>query len=309
MFGKNKKLQEAEPQEIKVRKAKVKKEKVKKVKVKKVKASKVKAGKEKAAKPEKPVYVPVAGFMGMGEDYHIYKMTFYDRLKGAFAGSLLGAAIGYVFFNNWYVAAVLAAVIIVKIQGPYREHLKKKRLKKLILEFKDLLEALTASYSAGQTTTMAFLDAQKEMADLFGERADIVQELNIINVGLQHNFNIEDLLLNFAQRSGLDDVESFANVFEVCNRKGGNLKQIVGETRSVINDKIEIEMEIQTMVAAGKNDLNIMMVLPFVIMLSMRGLGESMTGNSLVNIIVKIVVLGIFAAAYMFGLKIVEIKL
>lgn len=289
MFGKNKKIQEAKPQEKKVRKEKVRKEKV--------------------GKPKKTPYVPVSGIMGMGEDYHIYKMTISDRMTGALAGILLGAAVGYVFFNNWYVAAVLALLILVKIQEPYREYLKKKRLKKLLLEFKDLLEALTASYSAGQTTTKAFLDAQKEMADLFGEKADIVQELNLINVGLQHNFNIEDLLMNFAQRSGLDDVESFANVFEVCNRKGGNLKQIVGETRNVINDKIEIEMEIQTMVSAGKNDLNIMMVLPFIIMLAMRGLGESMTGNGLVNIIVKIVVLGIFAAAYMLGLKMVEIKL
>lgn len=289
MFGRKKKIQETEQQKKSVKKIKVKKEKSKKAK--------------------SPVYEPIPGIMGMGEDYHIYTMTLSDRFKGAAAGVLLGAVVGYVFFNNWYVAAALAVIALVKIQEPYREHLKKMRLKKLLLEFKDLLEALTASYSAGQTTTQAFLDAQKEMADLFGEKADIVQEINLINVGLQHNFNIEDLLLNFAQRSGLDDVESFANVFEVCNRKGGNLKQIVGETRSVINDKIEIEMEIQTMVAAGKNDLNIMMVLPLVIMLAMRGLGDSMTGNSLMNIIVKIVVLGIFAAAYMFGLKIVEIKL
>ena len=115
--------------------------------------------------------------------------------------------------------------------------------------------------------------------------------------------------MNFAQRSGLDDVDSFANVFEVCNRKGGNLKQIVGETRSVINDKIEIEMEIQTMVAASKNELNIMMVMPFIIMLTMRGLGDSMTGNSIVNIIVKFVALGIFVAAYVVGIRLVDIKL
>ena len=131
----------------------------------------------------------------------------------------------------------------------------------------------------------------------------------MINTGLVHNYNIEDLLLNFAARSGLEDVDSFANVFEVCNRRGGNLKQIVGETRSVINDKIEIEMEIQTMVAASKNELNVMMVMPFIIMLSMRGLGDSMTGNSMTNLIVKFAALGIFVGAYKIGDKLVSIKL
>ena len=115
--------------------------------------------------------------------------------------------------------------------------------------------------------------------------------------------------MNFADRSGLDDVNSFANVFDVCNRKGGNLQQIVGDTRKIINDKIDMEMEIQTMVAASKNELNIMMVMPLIIMLSMRGFGESMTGNSLANIVIKLAALAIFAAAYVIGKRMIEIKL
>ena len=151
--------------------------------------------------------------------------------------------------------------------------------------------------------------AQGEMIQLYGPESDIAREMQIINVGLQHNLNIEDLLLNFADRSGLDDVNSFANVFDVCNRKGGNLQQIVGDTRKIINDKIDMEMEIQTMVAASKNELNIMMVMPLIIMLSMRGFGESMTGNSLANIVIKLAALAIFAAAYVIGKRMIEIKL
>ena len=272
-------------------------------------SGKVNKPEKQKVKKEKPVYTPIPGIMGIGEDYHVYDMTMMDRMTAVGIGLLAGVAVGYVFFNSWLAAAAVSVIAAIYLQKPWQEYLKKKRLKKLLLEFKDLLETLTASYSAGQTTAKAFSDAMNEMSDLFGEGADIVNELKMINVGLQHNYNIEDLLLNFAQRSGLDDVDSFANVFEVCNRKGGNLKQIVGETRSVINDKIEIEMEIQTMIAASKNELNIMMVMPFVIMLSMRGLGDSMSGNSLVNLIVKFVALGIFIGAYVIGSKLVDIKL
>ena len=272
-------------------------------------SGKVNKPEKQKVKKEKPVYTPIPGIMGIGEDYHVYDMTMMDRMTAVGIGLLAGVAVGYVFFNSWLAAAAVSVIAAIYLQKPWQEYLKKKRLKKLLLEFKDLLETLTASYSAGQTTAKAFSDAMNEMSDLFGEGADIVNELKMINVGLQHNYNIEDLLLNFAQRSGLDDVDSFANVFEVCNRKGGNLKQIVGETRSVINDKIEIEMEIQTMVAASKNELNIMMVMPFIIMLTMRGLGDSMTGNSIVNIIVKFVALGIFVAAYVVGIRLVNIKL
>lgn len=258
---------------------------------------------------EKAVYTPIPGILGIGEDYHIYKMTLWERITAAGIGVIAGVMVGYVFFNLWAVAVILSVAGAIGMQKPYKNFLQKRRLKKLLLEFKDLLETLTASYSAGQTTVQAFADARNDMEDLYGEQADIVTELTMINAGLLHNYNIEDLLLNFAQRSGLDDVDSFASVFEVCNRKGGNLKQIVAESRNVINDKIEIEMEIRTMVAASQNELNIMMVMPFIMMLSMRGLGDTMTGNSLTNLVIKVVALGIFGAAYVVGRKLVDIKL
>lgn len=275
------------------------------------KEAKKQAKRQKKGKKEKESYVPIPGMMGMGEDYHIYVMTVFDRLKAAGIGVAVGVAIGYVFFESAAAAVVLSAAVGVWAQKPFQEYCKKQRLRKLLLQFKDLLEALTSSYSAGQTTPMAFADAMGEMASLYGEQADIVNELRMINAGLQHNYTIEDLLLNFAQRSGLDDVDSFANVFEVCNRKGGNIKQIVAETRGVINDKIEIEMEIQTMIAGAKNELNIMMVMPFIIMLAMRGLGSTATGAGafVLNFAAKLAALGIFAGAYVIGSKLVDIKM
>ncbi len=265
----------------------------------------------KQQKPKKTVkkQEPIPGIMGMGDDYHIYHMTVIDRLKAAGIGIALGVAVGYVFFENLVMAAVLSVILVIVAQKPFEEFCKKQRQRRLLLQFKDLLEALTASYSAGQTTTSAFADALEEMSNLYGENADIVAEVQMVNVGLQHNYNIEDLLLNFAQRSGLDDVDSFANVFEVCNRKGGNLKQVVAESRGMINDKIEVEMEIQTMIAGSQNELNVMMCMPLVIMIAMKGLGTTSSGMAgIYNFIAKLVALGIFGTAYVIGRKIVDIK-
>ena len=45
------------------------------------------------------------------------------------------------------------------------------------------------------------------------------------------------------------------------------MRRVVGETREINNDKIETELEIQTLLTANKNDLNIMIVMPVLIML------------------------------------------
>ena len=110
-------------------------------------------------------------------------------------------------------------------------------------------------------------------------------------MGINSNINIETLLEDFADRSELKDIRSFADVFEVSVKQGGNIKDIISATRDIINDKIEIEMEISTLLSGNKNELNIMMIMPLIIIVSMEGLGSEMTvtGNSPLNILIKII--------------------
>ena len=137
-------------------------------------------------------YQPIAGVLGMGEDYHVYESSVTEKLTAAGMGILLGVALGYVFFNSWIMAAILSGIAAIALQEPYRLHQQKKRLRNLLLQFKDLLETLSASYSAGENTTKAFGSAQEEMTQLYGEDSDIVAELTMINTGLQHNYTYFD---------------------------------------------------------------------------------------------------------------------
>ena len=192
----------------------------------------------------------------------------------------------------------------------YREFLKAKRQKELLVQFRDMLESLTASYSTGKNTQGAFEDAYGDMVDIYGKKADIVHEIEMIINGIYNGQNIEALLKNFAERSHLDDVESFATIFEVSNRYGGNLKKVVGDTYRIINEKIEMEMEIKTLLTANKNELNIMMLMPLIIMVTLSGMGSmSIVQNTPLNILTKVAALVLFGTAYFIGRKIVDIKI
>lgn len=262
------------------------------------------------AKKEKEHYEELQGIFGNAADYHVYHMTKTDYLLAYLMGILAGGIVAYAFFRDPVFIAAGAAVLAWKAPGIFNRYKKEQRLKRLLQQFKDLLESLSSSYSAGQNTPSAFTDALEDMSSIYGEESDIVREIQIICGGLANNINIEVLLTDFAKRSGLDDVKSFADVFEVCHRQGGDMKKIVSDTREIINDKIEIEMEIETMLAGNKNELNIMMVMPIVIVLSLSSLGTmTIVSNSMVNVIVKIVCIAIFALAYAIGKKIVDIKI
>ena len=66
-------------------------------------------------------------------------------------------------------------------------------------------------------------------------------------------------------------------------------------------------MEIETVISGNKNELNIMMVMPLVIVTTTKGFinnGEF----SVTNFVVKIVALIMFVLAYLVGVKIMEVK-
>lgn len=219
------------------------------------KAKKALAKKEKAKK-KKEEYIEKKGLLGNADDYHVYHMKPVDTLTGYLMGVAAVAAGAYIFFYSIpfsIIAGAIAGFFSIKL---YRKSLLKKRQRRLLLQFKDLLESINNSYAAGKNTPDAFLGAYNDLQMQYGETSDIVKEVAIINAGIQNNYNIEELLLDLGDRSGLEDITNFSDVFEVSNRLGGNLKQVVSESYDMIRDKIDIELEINTIVASGRNDLN-----------------------------------------------------
>ena len=83
----------------------------------------------------------------------------------------------------------------------------------------------------------AFAESYQDLLSLYGEKSDIVNETRIIIAGMTNNIIIEELLKDFANRCGLDDVASFATTFESGLRQGGDIKQVVWDSRKIINDK------------------------------------------------------------------------
>ena len=298
-----------------MKKEKVKKEKVMKekpVKKKKTGQAKEKHIKETRAKNKKhrKKYVPEKALFGQADDYYVYRMNSVEKGLGALMGFGAGFFVFMVFFRSILFSVIAGGLLAVPGIAKYRNYLKEKRMQNLLFQFRDMMESLSASYSAGKNTQGAFQDACADLISIYGEKADIVHELKLIVSGLYNGQNIDDMLSNFALRSHLDDIESFATIFEVTNRYGGNLKKVVGETRQIINEKIETEMEIRTLLTANKNDLNIMILMPVVLMLMLGGMGDmSIVQNTPVNVVIKLTALALFGGAYYMGRKIVDIRI
>lgn len=263
--------------------------------------------KETKTKKKKNKVVLNRGISGAGTDYTVYVMTPVQKLLTVIVGFAIGFVAAYIYLNNIPLGIVIGAIAGWKAIDIYSNKRLVQRQRDLRLQFRDMLESLSNSYTVGMTASRAFHNAYNDMITEHGKDALITKELQLICA--MHDgqgVEIKDMVLDFANRSGLDDVRSFASVYDVATDLGGDIGKVIRETRDMIGDKIEIELEIQTMVTGQKNQLNILAVMPLLMAFLTKtfSTGEQTT----LVIIVKLVALVLFVFAYWLGTRIVDIK-
>ena len=270
--------------------------------------TKEKKVKEKKVKEKKPKIVENKGMTGLGTDYTVYIMSFIQKLCAIIVGFAVGFAAGYLYFDNKIIGIIVGAFCGVKAISIYRNKLLKKRSNDLRLQFRDMLESLSNSYTVGMTANRAFHTAYNDMCLEHGKDSYIAKEIYLIcSMHDNQGIEIKDMLDDFAKRSGIDDIKSFSSVFTVSSNLAGNIAQVVRDTRDMIGEKIEVEMEIQTMVTGQKSQLNILAIMPILMSVLTKSFNTS-GGSSFLVILVKMAALIMFVFAYWLGTKIVDIK-
>lgn len=248
------------------------------------------------------------GLSGAGTDYTVYIMKPNEKLIGFVIGMAVGFAAGYLYFDSKIFGIIVGLIAGWKGISIYGNMKFNRRKKELRLQFRDLLESLSNSFTVGMNANTAFHNAYTDMVTEHGEKSYITREVQLIcAMHDSQGVEIKDMLNDFAVRSGMDDVKSFASVFDVSTELGGDIARIIRETRDMIGDKIEIELEIQTMITGQKSQLNILALMPILMSILTRSFNQGDSGSAVI-IGIKIAALALFVIAYWWGTKIVNIK-
>lgn len=199
-------------------------------------------------------------------DYTASLCSILDHILAFITGFAIGFAVLFIFYKIILLSvlggiAVGAANIFVSEQAAIR-----KRIKRLRVQFFDMLEAMSVSMRAGNPVLKALESAREDLLLIYGEDSDIIAELGVMISRFRNAVPLSQAFADFAERSGLEDAESFASVYATIEGKSSRADEIVRETQQIIADKMEIEMEIDTLMTAAKSEVNIMLFMPLVIL-------------------------------------------
>lgn len=206
----------------------------------------------------------------MCRDYEHAALTFENRLRFAAYVLAAGCSIGLLFYDRIGVALLLSALLL-GFFPIYRSHVRRQRQETLLLQFRDVLYALSSAVSAGRPMTEALAEAQSFCSSTYDEKDDIMQELSYMLKRVKQGGE-DDLpvLRDFAARSGLADIADFVNVYEICRASGGDLARAMNRAATIIGDKIQLEAELKTLMAQKAFESRIVAAAPFAMVLLMR---------------------------------------
>lgn len=246
----------------------------------------------------------------MIEDYNVYVYSKKEWLKFFIQGAAIGACIGLLFYSN-----MIGAILLSSYGFFFARNKKKQRVEErkwlLNLQFKDGLSSVSAALNAGYSVENAFHQAVMDLKLMYPEDAIIVQEFEGMVRQIKMNMTVEDVLLDFSNRSHIEDITNFAEVFVTAKRTGGDIVKIIRRTCKTIGDKVEIKREILTMITGKKFETSIMCLIPFCIVLYLKlfspGFLEPVYGN-VFGIIFMTIMLIVYYFVYKLAHKIMNIE-
>lgn len=259
-------------------------------------------------------------------NYKVYYLKPAEKIGYFILAYAAGGVIGLVFYANLFMtdgkatlATYISNIVIFSAVGifasrlflPMRaDALCKKRQDTIRKQFREYLASLNSSFSTGANVITAFQNALNDMQSQYGENAYIAVEANEIVKQVNNNISVYDALRDFAARTGIEDIQDFSTVFDICYQKGGDMKRVVRNTYDLIGQKIAVNEEIETKLTSNKMQQNIMSVVPIVMIgflrLSSSSFAESFAKPS--GVLCMTLAAGVFIGAYLYGKKIVDIK-
>lgn len=201
------------------------------------------------------------------EDYRVYRMNRREKTVFYTAGYICMFFLSYLFYKSFFLSAA-AGFSICFFRRYACGFLNDRRRHKLLLQFRDLLFSLGSSVATGRYMTEALLEGEKAMKMVTGEESMMVKELVYINRQIQENhYSEEEMLMDFAGRSGMEDIRNFVETYSICKMTGGDMQSVISSTSSMIAEKIKLQQELRNMMLEKQFEGRIVGAVPVLVII------------------------------------------
>ena len=195
-----------------------------------------------------------------------YGFTKKERFIETIFGILKLGLIGYIFYKS-IIGIVLLELLLPIYLKIKEEEYKNKHIQDLKVEFKEMLLAYRSAVVSGVSPKNAIEYVIDEMTALGYDKGIVIKELKYMKNQIELNVPVSDLFLDWGNRSRVEDILNFSNIFDLIEKTGGSLASVMKDCADIISEKIEVEREIDVIVSSKRYEQKIINVIPLFILL------------------------------------------
>ena len=244
-------------------------------------------------------------------EYYPYRLTRAEYGRSIALFLLLDGVISYLFYRS-LIAFVILLPAYALFYRQYRMLRQKRSEQDMQAQFLAAMQFVCNALQAGYAIENAFREALSQLVRIYEPGAFILKELQMINARVRLNVPMEELLSDLGRRTQLEDIQYFAEVFEVARKSGGDLIAIVRHTISQIQQKTETAKEIETMLSGKKMEQLMMSAIPILILLYVGVTSpDFLEGlyHSAIGVIVMSIALVVYVLSFLWGQKLMDIRI
>lgn len=244
-------------------------------------------------------------FMGVIKKYSNNRKILYLTLL-----SFLGAFIYFQLLTGKIIFSLIIGSLTIFLTPYYKKILLKRKKDRILLEFQDFIYFLDGALKAGKSLDNSLIEAKTNLVGVYGEDTILGYELekviywNKLGITYDKGFQMleEDYPIGFFRE--------FGNVINITRNKGGDFKKVLEQTNSTLSDRMEVEREINTLLAKQKLEVVILRVIPFLMLLALRFLYPEMImflTSNMIGLITFLIVGTLFGLSFFISNKLMEV--
>lgn len=244
------------------------------------------------------------------KDYRCYEFTKEEKIISFLQGIGLNVTIAVLFYNS-FLALIPGMLLVGMYMKEKKRMLARKRMRRMREDLQEFFHILIAAMQTGRSMENAFLQGTRDLAEYLGKDTEIVLEMKKICNGISVGEPLEKMLLDLSMRSHLEELEYFAEVFCIARNSGGNLIAIMKNTIRMLQEKMDVADEIDTVVTEKQLEFYLMCVIPLGIIVYLRFGAAALIGQlygNMKGVFVMTICLVIYGGCYFYGKRLLEFE-
>lgn len=223
---------------------------------------------------------------------------------------LMSMLMTVLFYNSAFVAFIFIPLNICMVRS-CRKLREIKRKKETRSQFASAIESIAGSMAAGYSIENAMAEAYKDMLAMYGRKSIIAKDLYGILNKISINKNIEQIFREYSNEKDILEITYFSDVLSITRKTGGNIIEVMRETKNMIYEKEDLERQIEIVTSSKRYECMVMAVMPPGIITYLRifskGYMDTMYGG-MGGILIMTVFFFIYVVLILMSLKISQIR-